>query len=513
MSDTKPFLVGGVGEINFGKQYRQGNRIYDSNAIAMCLHAQPVGNAGGNSYLYLVEENIEKESDIMTRSKRYYDADEQAVITQTEAEERATEIALRIKEGNLDPIPSKENKHFEQNDFTYVSLFSGIGGFEQALNKLGGTCVFASEFDKFAQQSYTALYGDDHLHGDITKIEAKDIPDHGLLVGGFPCQAFSVAGKRKGLEDARGTLFFDIARIAAEKKPKALLLENVKGLVNHDKGRTLDTMIETLNSIGYTVDFDVPQNRERIFIVAVRSDLIEDEPFSEESTTGQTIVPRGKRRIGEWAKTFNFDFPEQTEVTTRLRDILEPEVDEKYYLSDDKTATLVAQLGAKNPDERMSRQAVETYNKSELPKEHGDIIHAFRREHLKDGICPTISTRPEGFKTAPLPVVEEVRPVLTPDRAEKRQNGRRFKEDGEESFTLTSQDKHGVALGSPPKYRIRKLTPLECFRLQGFPDEAHHTLVDAGISDSQRYKQAGNAVTVNVIEAIGKRLIPMIAGI
>src|SRR5699024_2209539 len=447
--------------------------------------------------------------------------------------------------------------------FTYVSCFSGVGGFEQALNKFGGECVFASEFDKFAQQSYTALYGDGHLHGDITKMDEKDVTEDELLVGGFPCQSFRVAGKRKGLEDARGTLFFEIARIASEKQPKALLLENVKGLVNHDKGKTLDVMIETLNDIGYVVDFDVlnskyfgvPQNRERIFIVAIREDLVDSEPFSEESTTGQTIVPKGKRRIGEWAKTFNLDFPEQTEVTTRLRDILESNVDEKYYLDEEKTAKLVAQLEAKKPDERMSRQAIETFNETEQPKEHGDMIQAYNRQHLKDGICPTLTTRPEGFKTASLPIVEsepqmlghvdirgndsikrtystdgisptlttmggghrepkiaeEVRPVLTPDRMEKRQNGRRFKEDGEESFTLTSQDKHGVAIGNPPKYRIRKLTPLECWRLQGFSDEAHQTVVDAGLSDSQRYKQAGNAVTVNVAEAIGERLIPLIA--
>src|SRR5690625_4425071 len=166
------------------------------------------------------------------------------------------------------------------------------------------------------------------------------------------CQAFSVAGKRKGFEDTRGTLFFEIARIAKEKRPKALLLENVKGLVNHDKGRTLDVMIETLNEVGYVVDFDVlnskyfgvPQNRERIFIVVIRADLVESEPFSEESTKGNTIVPKGKRRIGEWASVFNFDFPEQTEVTTRLRDILESNLDEKYYLDEEKTSKLVAQL-------------------------------------------------------------------------------------------------------------------------------------------------------------------------
>src|SRR5690625_3444256 len=242
--------------------------------------------------------------------------------------------------------------------FTYVSLFSGIGGFEQALDKLEGECVFASEHDpkmktQWAAKAYEVLYGIEPA-GDITQIDAKDVPDHDLLVGGFPCQAFSLAGKRKGFEDTRGTLFFDIARIAAEKKPKALLLENVKGLVNHDKGNTLDTMIQTLNDIGYIVDFDVlnskyfgvPQNRERIFIVAIRKDLVEAEPFSEEATKGQTIVPKGKRRIGEWADVFNFDFPEQAEVTTRLRDILETDVYEKYYLDEEKTARLVKQVEA-----------------------------------------------------------------------------------------------------------------------------------------------------------------------
>src|SRR5690625_2635303 len=361
-----------------------------------------------NSSTVLVFENELKESDIMTKSQRHYDADEQADFTQTEAEEWAAEIALRIKEGNLDPIPKNKDKQIAQYDFTYVSLFSGIGGFEQALNKFGGTCVFASEIDRFAAKAYEALYGEKPA-GDITKIDAKDIPDHDLLVGGFPCQAFSVAGKREGFEDTRGTLFFDIARIAAEKKPKALLLENVKGLVNHDKGRTLDVMIETLNEIGYVVDFDVlnskyfdvPQNRERIFIVAIREDLIEQEEWLY--TKGQTIVPRGKRRIAgyEWAKTFHFDFPnaerqydhypkserdriragdaeradeeasEQRKenarkrieelsevvdkyehlkplVTTRLRVILEKEVDEKYYLDEEKTARLVAQLEEKD---------------------------------------------------------------------------------------------------------------------------------------------------------------------
>lgn len=391
----------------------------------------------------------------------------------------------------------------------------------------------------------------------VYNIEVEEDNSYCLpMVAVHNCQAFSVAGKRKGFEDTRGTLFFEIARIAKEKRPKALLLENVKGLVNHDKGRTLDIMIETLNEIGYTVDFDVlnskyfgvPQNRERIFIVAIRDDLIEQEGWTEESTKGQTVVPRGKRRLMKysWIKSFNFDWPEQCEVTTRLRDILEINVDEKYYLDEEKTAKLVAQLNEQN-------DVVEDFSEPCMLG-HVDIKgnDSIKRTYSTEGIAPTLTTMGGGHREPKIAerqitpvqynrkdgigkeleqantlsasdwrglnrnqnqnaVLEEIRPVLTPERMEKRQNGRRFKEDGEESFTLTSQDRHGVAIGNPPKYRIRKLTPLECWRLQGFPDEAHEAVKQAGISDSQRYKQAGNAVTVNVIEAIAERLIPIIA--
>ncbi|MBW3113508.1 DNA (cytosine-5-)-methyltransferase [Bacillus sp. MCCB 382] len=399
---------------------------------------------------------------------------------------------------------------FEGKPFTYVSLFSGIGGFEQALNKLGGTCVMASEIDKFANQSYELLYGHKTV-GDITKVEAEDVPNHDVLVGGFPCQAFSVAGKRLGFSDTRGTLFFEIARLAKVKRPKALLLENVKGLVGHDKGKTLDTIVTTLNDIGYTVDFNVlnskyfgvPQNRERIFIIAMRDDLVKP---AKRAIEGTNVVAKGKRRIADLpgVKTFNFNWPEQTEVTTRLRDVLEPVVDERYYLSEEKTAKLVTQLRVNND-----------------------------------------------------PLAEDqIRATLTPDREEKRQQGRRFKENDEPAFTLNTQDRHGILdsresfvksvgntnpsgngmngkvfdieaglsptittnkgeglrITSAPHYHIRKLTPLECFRLQGFPDSAYETLSANGVSNSQLYKQAGNAVTVNVIDAIGSRLLPMIGG-
>src|SRR5690625_2356118 len=388
-----------------------------------------------------------------------------------------------------------------------------------ALNRLGGKCVFASEIDKFASKAYETLYGGDVLHGDITKIDEKDIPNHDILTAGTPCQSFSVAGKRKGFDDTRGTLFFDVARVAKEKQPKVVWIENVKGLVNHDKGNTLDTMIQTLNDIGYVIDFEVlnskyfgvPQNRERIFIVAIREDLIEAEPFSEEATTGQTVVPRGKRRIGEWADVFNFDWPEQAEVSTKLRDILESNVDEKYYLDEERTAKLVAQLEGQTEEPTglgLTKQAtVPTRLKDESNTLAARDYKGFGNQEMTSVIEPQML----GHREPKIAEEQEIRPVLTPERIEKRQNGRRFKGDGEESFTLTSQDRHGVAIGNPPKYRIRKLTPLECFRLQNFPDEAHQALVDAGISDSQRYKMAGNAVTTSVIEAIGQRLIPIIS--
>ncbi|MCY9760404.1 DNA (cytosine-5-)-methyltransferase [Paenibacillus alvei] len=426
--------------------------------------------------------------------------------------------------------------------FDYIELFAGIGGFRSALGELGGSCVFASEIDRFAQQSYKALYdGAPELRGDITKIDARTIPDHDLLVGGFPCQAFSVAGQRKGFEDTRGTLFFEIARIAKVKQPRMMLLENVKGLLSHDKGRTIEVMAQALNDIGYAIDFavlnskyfGVPQNRERIFIVAHR-DIAQHEPWNIE---GNNVVSKAKKRIQTLGvKTFNFDWPTNNTVTKRLRDVLESEVDSKYYLSEEKTAKLIEQL-----NERQDSNDVDMVGHVD-----GVIGHDIcKRVYATSGISPTIPTGSSGNTTPKIAVecvgnvnpsgngmngavysdrglsptlttnkgegtkilTNEVRPVLTPDHEEKRQNGRRFKENDEEAFTLTAQDKHGIAIGRYPRYRIRKLTPRECWRLQGFADEKFDKAKAAGLSDSQLYKQAGNAVTVNVISATSRRLI------
>lgn len=514
--------------------------------------------------------------------------------------------------------------------FRYIELFAGIGGFRQALDRLDGKCVFASEIDAYAQKSYTAIYGDRHLYGDITEIDAMEIPDHDLLVGGFPCQAFSVAGKQKGFEDTRGTLFFEIARIARFKKPRLMLLENVKNLLSHDKGATFELMCSVLNDIGYGVDvavlnskfFGVPQNRERVIIVCSR-----DAEYIEWEPVGNSVLAKTKRRLqAGFVRSFNFEWPTNDTVTTRLRDVLESNVDEKYYLSEEKTAKLVAQLDGMDYTEPFIMDGKNAFGKKHKVfadgiaptclandyKEPKRVVEPMMIGHIEvkghdllkrvysvDGISPTVTsisggghepkiaepimvgrleqdgheskiveavvndrgylkTNDDGVSNAidanykngldnhgqgthvleysrrdgigkELDVahtlnssdwqglnrnqkqnaVLEVRPVLTPDRPEKRQNGRRFKEDGEESFTLTGQDRHGVAIGWYPRYRIRKLTPLECWRLQGFSDKVFFTVRAAGVSDSQLYKQAGNTVTIHKILAVGEKLLPL----
>lgn len=197
-----------------------------------------------------------------------------------------------------------------EREFKFIDLFAGIGGIRIPFEEMNGECVFTSEWDKYAQMTYEANYGD-KPNGDITTINEEDIPEFDILLGGFPCQAFSIAGKRLGFEDTRGTLFFDIARIIKYHKPKAFLLENVKGLLSHNKKQTFKVIYQTLVDLGYNIhykilnarDFGLPQNRERIYIVGFLEDL-------------------------------DFEFPEPLYTRTRLGDILDENVPEKYTISD-----------------------------------------------------------------------------------------------------------------------------------------------------------------------------------
>lgn len=443
----------------------------------------------------------------------------------------------------------------------FLDLFAGIGGFRFGMESAGHECIGFCEIDKYARESYKAIHnteGEIELH-DITTVSNESVRGFGsvdIICGGFPCQAFSIAGHRRGFEDTRGTLFFEICRFASILRPKYLFLENVRGLLNHDGGATFETIIRTLDGLGYDVEwqvlnsknFGVPQNRERVFIIG---------HFRGQRT--RNVFPLGRE-------------------------------------SQSISSQSVVKIGNVNPSGNGM---------------NGEVYQA-------DGLAPTLTTnKGEGQKIAI--------PVLTPDRTNKRQNGRRFKTDGEPMFTLTAQDRHGVVVeneikkygtiqpnynqsgvvydtdgiaptirayqggGLEPKiiqrghgynkggehdiaptltsnsyhennvlkiteatkqgyaeaeigdsvnlshpnsktrrgrvgkqiantlltgesqgvvgpdFRIRKLTPRECWRLQGFPDWAFDKAQEVN-SNSQLYKQAGNSVTVNVIAAIAKEL-------
>lgn len=467
-----------------------------------------------------------------------------------------------------------------------MSLFSGIGAFEAALRNIGVEyeLVGFSEIDKYAIKSYCAIHNvDEQLnYGDVSKIDKAFLPEFDLLVGGSPCQSFSIAGHRRGFEDTRGTLFFQYIETLKEKQPKFFVFENVKGLINHDKGNTLNVMAEAFSEVGYRIDlellnskfFNVPQNRERLYIIGIREDLIKNEEW-ELDLNRKDVLIKGKKRLKQLKiKSFNFNWSEQVSASKRLKDLLETYVDEKYYLNEDKTAKLIEELSSrglnmKETDEcqligRVELRGHDAIRRVYSPEGVSPTLTTMGGGHREpkivveqvgninpsgngmngnvynsSGLSPTITTnKGEGLKIAveysrknglgrelnvshtlsasdwqglnrnqKQNAVVEVRPVLTPEREEKRQNERRFKDDGEPAFTVNTIDRHGVAIGEYPKYRIRKLTPLECFRLQAFDDEDFEKAFAAGISNSQLYKQAGNSITVTVLESIFNELI------
>ena len=345
----------------------------------------------------------------------------------------------------------------------YLSLFSGIGGFELGIQRADRDgimeCVGFSEIDRYAIQVYNKNFNHKN-YGDITRIKPENLSDFEMVVGGFPCQAFSIAGKRGGFNDTRGTLFFEIARIIKQKQPRILLLENVKGLLSHDKGSTFTTIISTLDELGYdcqwqvlnSKNFGVPQNRERVFIIGYLRGTSRPKVFPITRDTGKTL----KQVVGG---------------SQGMR-VYEPE---------GISCTIASQAGGL-----------------------GAKTGLYAIPQTKDGNAYCIDANYHKGQNNPKKCTRTAIAVITPDRVNKRQNGRRFKENGEPSFTLTAQDKHGIYDG----VRIRRLTPKECERLQGFPDDwTKYGNENKTMSDTQRYKMCGNAVTVNVIEEIMKRIL------
>lgn len=358
----------------------------------------------------------------------------------------------------------------------FVELFSGIGGMGYGLMRAGMECVGYCEIDKHAHRAFQILHDPEKTMWegwDVRDVTDDDIRSLGrkrgpiqLLVGGFPCQTFSVAGKRQGFADStRGTLFFEIIRFASILRPEYLLLENVTGLLNHDNGRTFETIIRALDELGYmgqwillnSKDFGVPQNRERVFIVGHLRGQPRPEILSIGRKNTKTIHVVGKIEQDDWN-----DFMKRVHGEGGLSPTILTHETPKVFVD----------LSMKDPKITDTARCIKT-------KDRG----ISNRLAEQSGVMEPVA-------------------VLTPDREEKRQNGRRFKEPGESMFTLTAQDRHGVV----ENYRIRKLTPLECFRLQSYPDEWYTKLRENGISNSQLYKMAGNGVTSNVAYEIGLKI-------
>lgn len=303
-------------------------------------------------------------------------------------------------------------------EIKYIDLFCGIGGFRIAMgeackeNDLISKCVFSSDVDKYCQIMYDTNFGE-KPYGDITEIDEKMIPDHDILFAGFPCQPFSIIGHRHGFEDIRGTLFFDIARILKEKKPKAFVLENVKQLLGHNGGKTLRVILDTLKDIGYYVhysvlnalDYGLPQKRERIIIVGHLKPIL-------------------------------FSFPSPIKPFKPLEEVLEKKVDKKHYASE-----YIMQ--------RRSKKHKSAYKLS--------IWH----ENKAGNVC---------------------------------------------SYPYSCALRAGASYNYLLVNGVRRLTPREMFRLQGFPDS--YKIV---VNDSQARKQAGNAVPVNLVKAVILKLLPYVA--
>lgn len=318
---------------------------------------------------------------------------------------------------------AEKNPHFH-----FIDLFAGIGGFRLACQFNGGKCVFSSEWDQDAQKTYFHNFGE-FPFGDITLSQTKDnIPDNfDLLCAGFPCQAFSIAGYRKGFEDTRGTLFFDIATILKDKRPKAFILENVKNLVTHDDGKTFEIIYNTLSDLGYKVFYkvlntmeyaNIPQNRERIIIVGF-----------------------DKKRVDNFDK---FAFPEKCELTKTIHDCID------YNITDE---TL------------FYRENSPYYTQLKKNMLDPDTVYQWRRQYVrenKSNVCPTLTANMgTGGHNVPL--------IIT-------------------------------------KYGFRKLTPKECLNFQGFPEGYEFP----AIARSKQYKQAGNSVTVPLIQSIIKNIVVLL---
>jgi len=386
--------------------------------------------------------------------------------------------------------------------------FSGIGSPEMALKLLDieHEQVFACEIDKYARKSFEAIHGKPQtFYEDITKRDHSEIPQLDLYVAGFPCQAFSMAGKRKGFDDVRGTLFFNVAEFIKINQPKCFILENVKGLLSHDGGKTFQTIISLLtdnggtangqifipyfeDGLGYhvyykvlnTKEYGIPQNRERIFIVGFKE-------FRE------------------------FSFPKPFPLELRLKDMLQDNPDYKYWVKDINTNKRLKQTLKKHKKIK-GIKIIDSYNQTihEIMPTISTRVNASSCTHLhiddkyflSDKMINTLFTKDSGknntFKKAEVKGYDDIAQCLN-HRIPKMDRGDNY-------IKVPSATKKGYEEAVVNQYKIRRLTPLECFRLQGFPDDAFFRAEKVN-SDTQLYKQAGNSITTCVMVELLKKIL------
>lgn len=401
---------------------------------------------------------------------------------------------LSIVNDQLELYVSKQarlsfNEKWTDKRFTYpkrktrvATLFSGIGAIEYAFKrlKLNNEIVFACDIDKFAKESYFANYEIDESrwYNDVKDINGKNYKGKvDLLVGGSPCQSFSMVGKRKGLKDTRGTLFYEFARIVKESEPKVFIFENVKGLINHDKGNTFETIKATFDELGYRYfyqvlnakDYGMPQHRERIFVVG----------FKDKST--------------------DFEFPEPINLEYRMQDFLEDYTDSKYYLKEKGVKFVTSSKNRKkrytqiNGDIALCQKANQQFNwhgdfvfENQIEQEFNeflfDVNQVEEKYYLSDKVKNyVLSSGTKNFKTTIRTDLVVARPLL--------QSMHKMHRAGVDNYVTHDRG------------RIRKLTPKECLRLMGFRDDFRQV-----VSDTQLYRQAGNSIVVDVLIALLKQM-------
>ena len=370
----------------------------------------------------------------------------------------------------------------QESTIKFFDMFSGIGGFRAGLERAGGyACIGHCEIDKYADRAYREVHNvkeNEVFYEDATTINPEEMPQFDLLCAGFPCQSFSIAGRRKGFDDQRGTLFFEIARVAGKRRPAYLLLENVPGLLSHDRGRTFTAILSTLSELGYHVefqvlnskDFGVPQSRKRLYIIG----------YLDPGCAGK-VLP----------------FPGTNPETLKL--LISGRQDSRVYDAGGLSKTLLARAGG--PGGKTGLYAVGYDRKDGIT---GKIDAAYtltasgwrglNRRHTQNAVLEIKEATKSGYK--------EAHSGDSVDLGFAGQNTRRGRVGKNTAHTLDTGCAQGVVT---PQLRIRRLMPRECFRLQGFSEAQIDRLLSVD-SDTQAYKQAGNAVTVNVVHAIALRL-------